>query len=195
MASTKNKRKAAALKGWETRRKKAAQVLRGQKQIARRRKAAALKGWETRRQKAAKKEARRQKRQKKLVCKVLYDGHAENPPTEHFWSNIKELQGPSINGKLLRIPATDGVVTVLFKVVDAELLRQPDVEEGELFTEGQESSEDWETELDPEGFWSIFFDHVRESLPKNKEGKSDGTKSLMILKIEVCYGPGQVQAD
>ena len=164
-----------------------------EKRLKRKRSAASRKGGETRKKKAREREEQEVKRRKQAVCKVLFDGHAEDPPTEHFWSNVKELEGKSMNGKLARLPAHDGNVLVSFKVVDADVLHQP-ADEEEL-AEGEEFQQEWDSPLEPKEFWPVFFENAREFLPETKEKKSDNTKSLMVTKIEVCFVPGEVQAD
>lgn len=176
----KTKRSQDAKKGWATRKRKALERSR-----------AARKGWKTRKKKALQKERKGLKRRRKAVCKVLYDGPNSDPPEEQFWGNIKNIEGERINAKLLRLTASEGIVKVTLKIVDADVLHQPG--ENEL-AEGEEFVEEWETELDPEGFWSVFFDNARASIPFT-DGKSDSTKSMMILKIEVCFVPGQVSTD
>ena len=99
-----------------------------------------------------------------------------------------------MNRKLLRLPASEGNVKVSFKIVDADMLHQPEEGEEEL-AEGEETEREWESGLDPAEFWPTFFDNARESLPLNKDKKSDSTKSLMITKIGVCFVPGQIQTD
>lgn len=179
-------RSQAAKKGWATRRKAAAQRSRRAKR-----------GWATRREREKQGRETEILKSKEPVIKVLYDGHAEDPPTEHFWSNIRHLAGNSITNQLLKIPATDGVLTVTFVETDADRLSQA-IEEGEEpeeFGEGEEKERQWATEIDPEAFWKEYFDNAREELPLTPQGKTDGTKALLVSKIVVAYVPGQISTD
>lgn len=141
----------------------------------------------------AEREEREARKQPELTCKTLYDGEALED--EHFWSNVRHLIGDSIGNQLARIPAEEGIVKVSFRVVSAEefgqLMKDPgSVEPGEM---GEIVSEEWESDLDLELFWSTYFDHARALLPKNKEGESGG--SLLVVNMGVCYQAGQVSAD
>jgi hypothetical protein len=182
-------RSQAARKGWQTRRRQAKE--RSQR---------AIRGWVTRRKniRAAKKQKREKQipAPKQLVTKVLYDGHREDPPTEHFWSNIRHLDGNRISNILLNIPAEEGTVQVTFRLADADaFVGGEEGEEPEPFGEGETVIQDWDTETDPDAFWSTYFDHAREELPDTPEGKSDGNKSLLVSQMVLVYAPGQVSTD
>jgi len=211
----------AALKGWATRRRREAEAEAVREHRARA--ARARRAWEARREREAEakaKEARRLKKWRKsyrkflefripkkareeleipekreLVCRVLFDSDETEARVEHFWSNIRHLIGDSISNQLARVPAESGVVRVAFKWISAEdfqaLTRDEDVDPDEL---GDVSELEWDTDFEPDEFWRTYFDHARERIPRNAEGKS-GDGSLLVVKMQVCYLPGQVSTD
>jgi len=186
------------------------------------RRKAGKKAAETRRQRAveaAEKEARRLKKLRKsyrkylefrlpkkerekleipekreLVCKVLFDADKTDPREEHFWSNIRYLIGDSISNQLARIPADEGTVTVWFRVIQADEYRE--LLAGQVYDPsemGEIIDVTYDADLEADAFWSTYFDHAREHLPKDASGASDG--SLLVVKMQVCYRPGEVSAD
>ena len=206
----------AAKKGWETRRRRAEEQERERQRRARARRqrergqeekeARRLAKWrksyrEYLKFRVPKKEREKLAVPKKVlvVCKVLFDADETEPREEHFWSNIRYLIGDSVGNQLARLPAQEGVARILLRQVSQEeyaALQKGTIEPDELgegvFGEGLVQTE-YDTEFDVDAFWSIFFDHARELLPKTPDGKSGG--SLLVVKLEVCYEVGQVSSD
>lgn len=134
--------------------------------------------------------------QEELVCRDLFDAERENE--EHFWSNIRFLIGNQVSNILARIPAEEGIVTVTFREIGRDEFSalqsgSVDSDEAEFSELGHIFSVEYETELDADVFWSSFFDHARAVLPKDKDGKSGG--SLLVVRMRVCFDPGQVSSD
>lgn len=184
------RRSRVARKGWETRRALA--------EAAAEKEAARLKKWrksyrEYLKFRIPKKEREELKKpeRRELVCKVVFDGDAEG--TEHFWSNIRYLAGDSISNQLARMPAETGTVTVWFRSISAEEFRAAVGSEEDPSDMGEVFPVSYEADLEANAFWSTYFDNAREYLPKNAKGESDG--SLLVVKMQVCYRPGEVSTD
>lgn len=185
-------RSARAIKGWETRRFK----VRSQR---------ATKGWETRRkhESDARKKAQAERKTERVSI-VLYDGHADDPPNEVFWSNITDVEGKRIDRILTSIPAEDGDVIVTFTLEDKDTVsaeREDDTDEHSVFGQGEQIEVNWDSELEPRAFWETYFDHARTLLPKamtQDKGaepgieKSDPNKALLVVKIVVLYAPSHL---
>ena len=127
------------------------------------------------------------------VCRVLFDG--EETGEEHFWSNIRFLIGNSVGVQLSHIPATTGDMIVTVRKISKEefgLLRSPDGEfdPSEM---GTLSIMQYETDLDPDMFWSTFFENARTELPKGPKGESEG--SLLVVRMDLCFAPGEVSTE
>jgi hypothetical protein len=203
-------RSAAAARGWETRRREAEEAEREKKRRAKQRRegveakalkeAERLRKWRKSYQKylefripKAEREELEVPAKKELVCKVLFDADEIDPREEHFWANVRYLIGDSVSNQLVRIPAEEGMCKMTLRVILEEEFA--DLQRGDIEPEdaGELIAEEFDVDLEPDAFWSTFFDHARALLPKNKEGKSGG--SLLVVKLEVCYYPGEVSAD
>ena len=211
------RRSDAAQRGWELRRKKEAERERERVKVIRRK--AGKKAARTRRRhetERAEKEVRRLAKWRKsyqeylefrvskkereklmvpekreLICKVLFDADALEEREEHFWSNIRYLIGDSISNQLARIVAEEGTTTVWFRVILADEYKALLVGQVEDPSDmGKIIEVSYDTELDADAFWSMYFDYARNYVPKDAAGGSDG--SLLVVKMQVCYLPGEV---
>lgn len=207
-----SKRKAAAIKGWETRRQREAEEERARRRRARIRAERAREAEEKEARRLAKwrksyreylkfkvSKAEREElavpARKELVCRVLFDADLFDLREEHIWTNFETLTGPSINQVLAKIPAEQGIVRGSFRLIEAEELARmqaggmEDVDEEDY---GTIIDLQWELDIETRLFWSNYYANARTLLPKQPDGKSPGSW-LGVVKMEICYAPGEAE--
>lgn len=207
----------AAVKGWETRRERARERDTEQKRRARVRRERAkekadkearrLKKWRKSYREYLKFRVPKEEREelavpekKELVCRVLFDSDELDEREEHIWTNFEMLIGPSINQVLVRIPGEEGVTRVTFRLIEGPEFERmqagtlEDMEEGDY---GVLIPLEWDLDVEPRLFWSAYYANARTLLPARPEKGGQDYKAswLGVVKLELCYAPGEAKEE
>ncbi len=207
----------AATKGWETRREQAREREREQQRRARQRR--------EREQEKADKEARRLAKwrksyreylkfrvpkaeraklavpeKKELVCRVLFDSDEMDVREEHIWTNFEMLLGHSINRTLAGIPGEEGVTRVMFRLIEGpefERMQAGTMEDMDEEDYGTLIPLEWDLDVEPRLFWSAYYANARTLLPARPEKGGQDYKAswLGVVKLELCYAPGEAKEE
>lgn len=209
------KRSDAAAKGWETRRERAAEQQRARKRVARQRaerakekadkEAKRLRKWRKSYREYLKFRVPKVEREelaipekKELVCRVWFDSDELDVREEHIWTNFEFLMGASINHRLALILGETGVVRVLFRLIEGpefERMQAGTMEDMEDENYGTLIPLEWDLDVEKKLFWSNYYANARTLLPARPEKGGQDYKAswLGVVKLEVCYAPGETE--
>lgn len=216
----KRKASAAAFKGWETRRRRALEQEQARAKAQRARKARAkekatkeakrLAKWRKSYQKylefrvpKVEREELEVPEKKELVCRVLFDSDMFEQREEQIWTNFETLLGPSINRILASIPGEEGIVRVMFRLIEGEEFER--MQAGTMEDMDDVSSEgygsliplEWDLDTERRLFWSNYYANARTLLPNRPEKKGQDYKAswLGVVRLELCYAPGEAEEE
>ena len=110
------------------------------------------------------------------------------------------LVGHSINRTLAAIPGEEGVTRVTFRLIEGPEFERmqagtlEDMDEGDY---GVLIPLEWDLDVEPRLFWSAYYANARTLLPVRPEKAGQDYKAswLGVVKLELCYAPGEAKEE